>query len=194
MGDLPTASEGSSNDVQLEIENKTEFDNENHMVNDNIIENDDMAKNGNQDSDVVSGIGSNVDANESQNELEINNVQGELMEGEGEKEAEAEVEKREEGEGKEFNTEGEQNENDENDSKNDDEQDDDESDDDDDNESDDDNENDNNTDSGGKKTVEPYKIEEAVSCRRNITALKVRGNIFHFHPFSAILCSFCEIV
>ena len=86
MEDLLIASESSSNDIQLEIENKTEFDNENHIVNDNIIEHDDMAKDGNQDSDIVDGIDSNVDANESQNELEVNNLQDELVE--GEKEAE----------------------------------------------------------------------------------------------------------
>lgn len=197
MEDLLKASESSSNDIQLEIENKTEFDNENHIVNDNNVEHDDMAKNGNQDSDIVSGIDSNVDANEWQNELEMNNVQDELMEGKEEKEAEAEVDKRgEEREVKVFNAEGEQNENDENNSKDDDEEDDDESDDDDDeNQSDNDNENTNDTDSDGKKTDEPFKIEEDVVCRRNITALKVREVIiFHFYSFSAILRSFCEIV
>jgi hypothetical protein len=201
---LIKASQSSSNDIQLEIENKTEFDVENHIVNDNM-EHDDMAKNGNQDSDIVSGIDSTVDANESQNELEVNDVQDELMEGKGEKEsqavaeAEAEAEKRgEEGEVKEeFNAEGEQNENDENDSKDDDEEDDDESDDDDDNESDDDSEIDNNTDIEGKKTLEPFTTEEDVSCRRIVTALKVRGNsfiIFHFCSFSAILCPLSGIV
>jgi hypothetical protein len=150
MKELIKASESSSNDIQLEIENKTEFDNENHIVNDNIIEHDNMAKNGNQDSDIVNGIDSYVDANESQNELEVNN--------------------------KDINAEGERNKNDENDSKDDDEEDDDESDDDDDNESDDDNENNDDTDSDGKKTEKPSKIKEDVSCRRIITALKVRGN------------------
>ena len=192
MEDLLKASESSSNDSQIEIETRVEFENENYRVNDNIIDHDGIAKNGNQDSDIASGIDSNVDATESRNELQINNVQ-ELMEGKGEGEVEGEK-RGEEGEVKDINA-GEQNENDENDSKDDDEEDDDDDDDDDD-ESGDDNENNNkDTSSVGKETERPITIEKDVSCRRIITALKVRKVIvFYFYSFCAILCSSFGIV
>ena len=174
MEDLVKASESRSDDSQHEIVNNLEFENENHKDNSDIIdhvsENVDPPENVDHDTDVFNGIASHVDGNESQNELEINDVQEEVVE---------EAEEEEEEEVQELNVEREQNDDDEDDSNDDDDDEEEDDSDNDDNNNNNGNEKDNDNDGNGEEQAQ--EIEEDTSRKSIISSLKVRWNLLSKH-------------